>query len=96
MIIAVSSEYGDDFREFVCYKIENGEIKSRDVTKTPDGGSTMLVKQLIGLQTDLLISGRIPETLEVELMEAGVGVITGISGISDVVLKSYLDGTLKF
>ena len=56
----------------------------------------MLVKQLIGLQTDLLISGRIPETLEVELMEAGVGVITGISGISDVVLKSYLDGTLKF
>ena len=96
MIIAVSSEYGDDFREFVCYKVENGEIKCRDVNKAPDGGAEMLVRQLLGLQIDLLISGRIPETLEMALMDAGIGVITGISGISDVVLKSYLDGSLNF
>ena len=27
MIIAVSSEYGDDFRQFVCYKIEKWRNK---------------------------------------------------------------------
>ena len=96
MIIAVSGEFGDDLAAFVYFRIERERILEREKVNTPPGGKDALIKQLLGLNIDLLISGKIPPELETGLNEAGISVISGINDNCDAVIKAYMDGTLDF
>ena len=95
MIIAVSSEFGDELIRFVYYRIENGRTLEREVVNAADGVDAML-RQLTNLKIDLLISGRISADLERQIFDSGVNLISGIRGESDQVLQKYLTGTLEF
>ena len=95
MIIAVSGDFGDELVRFVYYRIENGRTLERECVRAADGLDA-LKRQLAGLKIDLLITGRIAPSLERELFDAGVNLITGVVGESDRILRSYLDGSLKF
>ena len=95
MIIAVSGEFGDDLVRFVYYRIEDGRTLERESVRAADGLDA-LKRQLTNLKIDLLITGRIAPALERELFDAGINLITGVVGESDRVLRSYLDGSLKF
>lgn len=96
MTIAISGEFGDGLEQFVYYKVENGSVRERETAFTPPGGADALVRQFIGLEIDLLIAGNLPETLKIALSDAGIPVISRVTGKADSILKSYLDGTLKF
>ena len=96
MIIAVSGEFGDDLTAFVYFHIERERILQREKVNTPPGGKDALIKQFLGLNIDLLISGKIAPDLELALNEAGISVISGINDNCDAVIKAYMDGTLDF
>ena len=95
MIIAVSSEFGDDLVKFVYYRIENGKMLEREEVNAADN-LDLLLRQLNGLKIDLLISGRISAALERQIFEAGINLISGLRGQSDHILQQYLNGTLEF
>ncbi len=95
MVIAVSGEYGDELVKFVWYRLENGRISEREVINAA-APLDALKKQLTNLQIDLLITGRISAGLEKELFDCGINLITGVTGVSDNILNSYLNGTLQF
>ena len=94
MVIAVSTEFGDDFDRFVYYKIEQGTIKEREEVRVAPGGAEKFAAQLNGLDADLLIAARVPEELASALDAAGVILISGMTGRADSVLKSYLAGEM--
>ena len=94
MVIAVSTEFGDNFDRFVYYKIEQGNIKEREEVRVAPGGAEKFAAQLNGLEADLLIAARVPEELAVALDAAGVILISGMTGRADSVLKSYLAGEM--
>lgn len=96
MIIAVSGEFGDGISKFVWFHVERERILEREVINAAPGGSDSLIRQLIGLNVDLLISGKLPQKLVMALHEAGIALISGINDDSDRTLKAYLDGTLQF
>lgn len=95
MIIAVSGEFGDELIRFVLYRIEDGRTLGRECIRAADGLEP-LKRQLANLKIDLLITGRISGALERELFDAGINLITGVTGESDRILRSYLNGTLQF
>ena len=94
MVIAVATEWGDDFDRFACYKIEMGKVRESEVVRVAPGGADKFAAQLNGLEADLLIASKVPDELRDALDNAGVIPIAGHSGRADVVLKSYLAGTL--
>lgn len=94
MVIAVASEFGNDFDRFVYFQIEHGEVKAREVARVAPGGTPALVRQLIGLEVDLLIAGRVAPALARELEESGVMLIRDIAGRADSVMAAYLRGEL--
>lgn len=96
MVIAVSGALEKSPEQFVCFKVENNSVREREAVFTAPGGKAALIRQLIGLEIDLLIAGNINSELEMELFEAGISVIKGISGSADAILKEYLNGTLNF
>ena len=96
MIIAVSSEFGDDIRKFVYFRIEGGKILEREQVNAVDGPLNQLAAQLNSLKVDLLITGRISDTVEKALFESGINLISNIQGESDKILSLYLSGDLQF
>ena len=96
MVIAVSGPLSEDVEKFIYCKVEKDIIREQESVFTPPGGRAALIKQFIGLEIDLLIAGKISEDLENDLREAGIAVISNISGVPEQILKQYLDGTLNF
>ena len=96
MVIAVSGNFNTDAAKFICYKVEKDSVRERECIFTPPGGKGPLIRQFIGLEIDLLITENISAELEESLIDAGISVIKGISGIEDQILKEYLNGTLNF
>lgn len=96
MVIAVCGSLKNDAEKFICFKVEKESIRERECIFTPPGGRSALIRQFIGLEIDLVIAGNLPDELECALMDAGIAVISGISGDPDPVLKEYLNGTLNF
>ena len=94
MVIAVSTEWGDDFDRFVYYKIEHGSVREREEIRVAPGGAAEFAAQLNGLEADLLIASRVPDALRDALDAAGVILITGMNGRADSILKSYLAGEM--
>ncbi len=96
MVIAVSASLSENVEKFIYCKVEKNIIREQESAFTPPGGKAALIRQFIGLEIDLLITGKIPEELEADLREAGIAVISNINGAPEQILKQYLDGTLDF
>ena len=96
MIIAVATESGIDFNKFVYFRIEGNKVKEREEVKVAPGGAEELIKQLIGLEIDLLISNILSPELSDAFDEHGIHVISNISGRTDTIMAAYLNGTLNF
>lgn len=96
MVIAVASEWGENFSCYAFFRVENGKMKEREIIPVPDGGADALARQLIGLEADILIAPKLSVEAEKVLLESGVNVISGIVGKADAVAAAYLDGTLEF
>lgn len=96
MIIAVSSEQGENFSSFVYFRIENGAVHEREEVPVAPGGLQELIGQLLGLEVDLLISGPTPPELTAALMESGIMSIRDIRGRADSIMAAYLKGDLEF
>ena len=94
MVIAVSTEWGDNFDRFVYYRIEQGSVREREEVKVAPGGVEKFAAQLNGLEADLLIASKVSDELRDALDDAGVILISGQTGRADVILKAYLEGTL--
>ena len=94
MVIAVATEWGDDFDRFAYYKIEMGKVRESEVVRVAPGGADKFAAQLNGLEADLLIAPKVSDELRSALDNAGVILIAGHSGRADIILKSYLTGTL--
>lgn len=94
MVIAVSTEFGENFDRFVYYKIEQGAIREREEVRVAPGGVEKFAAQLNGLEADLLIAQKVTSELEQALDAAGVILISGITGRADSVLKSYIAGEM--
>ena len=99
MTIAVSTASHGELERFICCKVEKDELRERETVFAAPGGREAVIRQLLGLEVDLLIAGLLPPSLEEQISDAGIAVISGIGGISDapdLILKKYLDGTLDF
>ncbi len=96
MIIAVASEWGENFDRYAFYRVENAKIKEEQVIPVPPGGVAALAEQLVGLEVDLLIAPPMSEEVENALREAGVKVLSGVVGKAGMVAKAYLTGTLQW
>ena len=97
MIIAVTTEWGNDFERFAYYRVENGKLKEREEAPVAPGGAEGLAKQLVGLEVDLLLGCQLSGELCQALDEAGVLVIGNLPPErADVTLTGYLDGSLNF
>ena len=96
MVIAVASEFGDDIRKFVYYRIEGGRILERETVNAVDGALDQLCAQFNSLKVDLLIAGKLSRDVELGLFDGGVNLISGITGESDKILSAYLAGDLQF
>ena len=95
MIIAVSSGCGE-LRCFTYFRVEGGRILDREEVNAVDGSLEQLGAQLNSLKVDLLITGKISREVEVALFEAGINLISGVSGQADKILSAYLAGDLQF
>jgi predicted Fe-Mo cluster-binding NifX family protein len=79
---------------FTIYEITEGKLSNKSIVKAGGEGHSELVVQLKDLQVDVLICGGIGMGAMEGLMEAGVLVVPGAQGDVDVVVASYLDGSL--
>ena len=94
MVIAVSTQWGDDFDRFAYYKIDAGRVREQQEVRVAPGGADKFAAQLNALEVDLLIAAKTPSDLRDALDAAGVLLIDNVSGRADGVLKAYLEGTL--
>ena len=94
MVIAVATEWGDNFDRFAYSKIEQGKVVESEEVRVAPGGVEKFASQLNGLEADLLIASKVTDELRDALDNAGVILISGHTGRADVILKSYLSGTL--
>lgn len=96
MIIAVASEWGENFDRYAFFRVEKGKVKEEQIIPVPPGGLSALTDQLVGLEIDLLIAPPIAAEVENAIREAGVQVLSGITGKAGMVAQAYLAGSLKW
>ncbi len=96
MTIAVSTQWGENFSRFAYYRIDAGKVREEEEAPVAPGGVDALVRQLVGLEVDLIIASRMAQSVEQRLREAGINVISGIDGRAASVMSAYLRGELAF
>ena len=85
---------GADFARFVTFRIERGCVKERQEVLVMPGGVEPLVRQLIGLEVDMLIATALHPELRIALDESGVGAIENVGFEPDQAVAAYLAGEL--
>ncbi|MCQ2378163.1 MAG: hypothetical protein MJ016_03000 [Victivallaceae bacterium] len=96
MTIAVSTQWGENFARFACFRIDAGKMREEEEVPVPPGGADALIRQLIGLEVDLLIAAKMSEELQFRLRESGINVISGVEGRAASVMAAYLRGELDY
>ena len=100
MKIAVASENGlvtEHFghcKEFNIYDCENDKIKAHSVIKNPGHRPGFLPNFLNDMGVNVVISGGMGSGAIDIFNEKNIKVIVGASGLSNVAVVSYLNGTL--
>ncbi|MDF2473432.1 MAG: Dinitrogenase iron-molybdenum cofactor biosynthesis protein [Anaerocolumna sp.] len=80
---------------FTIYDIQNGKLTNKSILKADGDGHSELVVQLKESGVEVLICGGIGMGAMEGLMESGILVVPGAQGDVDVVVASYLDGSLQ-
>jgi len=95
MIIAAACG-GIEFSRFVTFRIEGGSVKERQEVMVMPGGAAALVRQLVGLEVDLLLLHHVHPDLEAALAEGGVAHLSGADLPPDAAVAAYLSGSYFF
>lgn len=102
MKIAVPFENGMVFQhfgrseQFKFYEVENGAVLHSEVVSTKGQGHGALVGFLVQNGANVVLCGGIGTGAQVALMQAGIQMFGGISGLADVAVSNYLSGRLVF
>ncbi len=102
MKIAVPFENGMVFQhfgrseQFKFYEVENGAVLHSEVVSTNGQGHGALVGFLVQHGANVVLCGGIGTGAQVALMQAGIQMFGGISGLADVAVSNYLSGRLVF
>ncbi|MBP3923592.1 MAG: NifB/NifX family molybdenum-iron cluster-binding protein [Ruminiclostridium sp.] len=102
MKIAVTYDNGMVFQhfghteQFKIYETENGKIISSEVVDTNGSGHGALAGFLSSLGVKTLICGGIGGGAQTALKGAGIEVYGGVTGLCDLAVQDYLNGTLLF
>ena len=102
MKIAVPFENGMVFQhfgrseQFKFYEVENGAVLHSEVVSTNGQGHGALVGFLVQNGANVVLCGGIGTGAQVALMQAGIQMFGGISGLADVAVSNYLSGRLVF
>ena len=102
MKIAVPFENGMVFQhfgrseQFKFYEVENGAVLHSEVVSTNGQGHGALVGFLVQNGANVVLCGGIGTGAQVALMQAGIQMFGGISGLADAAVSNYLSGRLVF
>ena len=102
MKVAVTYENGEVFQHFghtenfKVYTIEKGKVVSSEIISSNGTGHESLAGMLKNLGINTLICGGIGGGAKEALAQEGLTVYPGTSGNADEVIKSFLDGTIKY
>lgn len=102
MKIAVPFENGMVFQhfgrseQFKFYEVENGAVLHSEVVSTKGQGHGALVGFLVQHGANVVLCGGIGTGAQVALMQAGIQMFGGISGLADAAVSNYLSGRLVF
>ncbi|MBQ2799210.1 MAG: NifB/NifX family molybdenum-iron cluster-binding protein [Ruminiclostridium sp.] len=102
MKIAVTYDNGMVFQhfghteQFKIYETENSKIISSEVVDTNGSGHGALAGFLSSLGVKVLICGGIGGGAQTALKGAGIEVYGGVTGLCDLAVQDYLNGTLLF
>lgn len=83
-----------EFSRFVTFRIESGTVKERQEVPVMPGDAGAFVRQLVGLEVDILLVNRLAPELERAMAEGGVSVLSGIALPADNAVAAYLAGEL--
>ena len=101
MIIAIASENEQVIAfggtpEFTVFKVEGTHQREREVIPMKRLFGVELATLLVKLEIDLVICKAIDTASKRALSEAGIHLVSGVSGSVDTVYKGYLAGNLNF
>ena len=101
MIIAIASENEQVIAfggtpEFTVFKVEGTHQREREVILMKRLFGVELATLLVKLEIDLVICKAIDTSSKRALSEAGIHLVSGVSGSVDTVYKGYLAGNLNF
>lgn len=102
MKIAVPFENGIVFQhfgrseQFKFYEVENGAVLHSEVASTNGQGHGALVGFLVQHGANVVLCGGIGTGAQVALIQAGIQMFGGISGLADAAVSNYLSGRLVF
>ena len=101
MIIAIASENEQVIAfggtpEFTVFKVEGTHQREREVIPMKRLFGVELATVLVKLEIDLVICKAIDTASKRALSEAGIHLVSGVSGSVDTVYKGYLAGNLNF
>lgn len=102
MKIAVPYENGMIFQhfgrsaQFKFYEAQDGKVLSSEVVSTNGQGHGALVGFLVLHGANVVLCGGIGTGAQVALMQAGIQLFGGISGMADAAAADYLAGKLIF
>lgn len=102
MKIAVPFENGMVFQhfgrsaQFKFYEVENGAVLHSEVVSTNGQGHGALVGFLVQNGANVVLCGGIGTGAQVALMQAGIQMFGGISGLAEAAVSDYLFGRLVF
>ncbi len=102
MKIAVTYDNGMVFQhyghteQFKIYDIEENKIVSTEIVSTNGSGHGALAGLLSALQVKILICGGIGAGAKNALKEARIELFGGVTGLADLAVQCYLNGTLLF
>ena len=101
MIIAIASENEQVIAfggtpEFTVFKVEGTHQREREVIPVKRLFGVELASLLVKLDIDLVICKAIDTASKRALSEAGIHLVSGVSGSVDSVYKGYLAGNLEF
>ena len=101
MIIAIASENEQVIAfggtpEFTVFKVEGTHQREREVIPMKRLFGVELATLLVKLEIDLVICKAIDTASKRALSDAGIHLVSGVSGSVDTVYKGYLAGNLNF
>ena len=101
MKIAVTYDNGNVFQHFgktenfKVYEVEDNKVVSSEVIASNGTGHGALAGLLAEQGINVLICGGIGEGAQTALTEAGIEMVAGAQGNTDVVVEAYLKGELE-